>query len=82
MPRAPIITPTSPMVMTAVAPAPLSDHVFGEASAGMTVPTTPRSKPSSRTAIQQGGETQSTARAVVASEVVDAELTSSPCGLR
>ena len=38
--------------MTAVAPLPLSAHSSGEISAGITVPTTTRSKPSSRTAIQ------------------------------
>ena len=65
MVRAPTIMPTSPMVMTAVAPLPESAHSSGVRSVGMTVPTTTRSKPSSRTAIQHSGATQPAARPAV-----------------
>jgi hypothetical protein len=63
MVSAPIIMPTRPMVITNVVPAPVSAHSSGFCRTGTTVPTTTRSKPSSRTAIQQSGATQFAARA-------------------
>ena len=65
MVSAPTIMPTSPMVTTAVAPVPDSARSSGVRSVGMTVPTTTRSKPSSRTAIQHSGATQPAARPAV-----------------
>ncbi len=73
---APIIMPTRPIVMTNVAPVGVSPHSSGSDSVGTTVPTTTRSKPSSRTATQQRGATQPAARATVPVPRSDVVLTS------
>src|SRR3954451_15421006 len=55
---APMVIPIRPVVAAAVAPAGVMSQTLSRKRTGMTVPSTTRSKPSSRTADQHRGVTQ------------------------
>lgn len=69
MVSAPIVMPTRPSVDSTVAVPGSSPHTLSRNSTGNTVPSTTRSKPSSRTAVQHKGTAQARPRSAVTSGV-------------